>query len=232
MSLISCENISLGYDGNSVLSNLSLEINEGDYIYIVGENGSGKSTFIKALLSLKSISKGKITFSDSVARHGIGYLPQQNNVQRDFPASVYEIVLSGCLNSRGFRPFYSKSDKIKALENMKKMGIDSLLKKSYSELSGGQQQRVLFARALCATEKIIILDEPNTSLDPVATAEMYDLIEKINKNKITVIMVSHDVKSAVKYASHILHLGKKENFFGTTQDYLNSKIGREFIGGI
>ncbi|MBE6903752.1 MAG: metal ABC transporter ATP-binding protein [Ruminococcaceae bacterium] len=231
MSLLSCENISLGYDGNIILSDLSLEVNEGDYIYIVGENGSGKSTFIKALLSLKNVSKGKIKFSDGLKKYEIGYLPQQSDFQKDFPANVYEIVLSGCLNSRGLRPFYSKKEKNTALENMKKMGIENLLKKSYSELSGGQQQRVLFARALCATKKLLLLDEPYTGLDPVATLEMYNLIEKINKDGISVIMVSHDIKTAVKYASHILHLGNKEIFFGKTEDYLKSKFSKEFMGG-
>lgn len=230
MALITCQNVSLSYESNIVLSELSFTVNSGDYLCIVGENGSGKSTLIKALLSLKSIGKGSVLMSDGLLQTEIGYLPQQTNAQKDFPASVWEVVLSGCLNNRGLRPFYSVNEKEKARSNMKKLGVLDLERQSYRELSGGQQQRVLLARALCATKKLVLLDEPVSGLDPMVTNELYQLIKEINSEGITVIMVSHDVVSAVKYASHILHLQNKPLFFGATSDYIKSEAGKRFLG--
>ena len=223
-ALIKCENLSLGYEGRAIIENLSFEVNAGDYLCIVGENGSGKSTLMKTLLGLQSPLAGRITSGDGLLKNEIGYLPQQTVVQKDFPASVREVVLSGCQGHLGFRPFYSKADKALAAENMEKMGITALSGRCYRELSGGQQQRVLLARALCATRKIILLDEPVSGLDPKVTAEMYDLIESLNKNGITVITVSHDINAAVKYASHILHIGKNI-FFGTKDEYISDGAG-------
>lgn len=231
MSLICSENISLSYDNKTVVSSLSFCVNSGDYLCIVGENGSGKSTLVKALLSLKQPSKGKIVFSEELKQTQIGYLPQRIEIQSDFPASVWEIVLLGCLNRRGMRPFYSKSEKLLALENMEILGISDLKKQSYKELSGGQQQRVLLARALCATKKLLLLDEPVAGLDPVITKELYEVIKKINESGITIIMVSHDIKSAVQYASHILHIKNRPVFFGTTAQYIESETGKEYLGG-
>lgn len=226
---LSCENVTLGYENTVVTKNLNFIVSGGDYLCIVGENGSGKSTLIKTLLQLKSPLAGKITLGDGLKRREIGYLPQQTIVQRDFPASVQEIVLSGCLSRSGFRPFYNKDEKLLAHKNMRKLGICNLKKESYRHLSGGQQQRVLLARALCATQKMLLLDEPVTGLDPMASAEMYELVAKINKEDgITVIMVSHDIAAAVKYATHILHLGQEPLFFGTKEDYLKSDIGKVF----
>ena len=161
---------------------------------------------------------------------GIGYLPQQTVVQRDFPASVKEIVLSGCLRKSGLVPFYTKEQKNLAKDNMKKLGIENLEKCSYRELSGGQQQRVLLARALCASSKILLLDEPTAGLDPVATAELYSVIEGLNESGITIVMVSHDIQSAVKYAKHILHISHKPLFYGKTADYISSHVGKAFLG--
>lgn len=223
------KNVSLGYDGTVVTEGLNFTVSEGDYLYILGENGSGKSTLIKTLLDLKPQLSGEISMCADVKRNEIGYLPQQTLVQRDFPASVREIVLSGCINRCGLRPFYSKEERSLAADNMEKLGITHLAKRCYRELSGGQQQRVLLARAMCAARKMLLLDEPVTGLDPKATNEMYELIAGLNsKEKITIIMVSHDIHAAVKYASHILHIGSKQMFFGTKKDYLSSSVGKAF----
>ena len=221
-----CKNVTLGYEDGAVAENIDFKVNKGDYLFVLGENGSGKSTLVKTLLGLTPVLKGEI--SGSVSHKEIGYLPQQTLVQRDFPASVGEIVLSGCLSKCGLRPFYNKREKALAKENMERLGITNLEKRCYRELSGGQQQRVLLARALCATGSILLLDEPVTGLDPVATADMYTLIESLNKNGITIIMISHDTEAAEKYASHILHLGDNV-FYGTREEYMQSDIGKLFL---
>ena len=226
-----CRNASLGYEDGIVAENLDFTINKGDYLCILGENGSGKSTLIKAILGLKQQISGEIEWCGDVKKNEVGYLPQQTVVQKDFPASVREIVRSGCLAKCGLRPFYSKEEKELAENTMKQLEIDKLAKRCYRELSGGQQQRVLLARASCATRKMLLLDEPVTGLDPKAQLELYKLIAKLNREGITIIMVSHDIFSAVKYASHILHIGgKKQLFFGKTQDYAKSSTGKLFIG--
>ncbi len=231
MALLTCRDLSLGYDGHEIVHGLNFEINAGDYLCIVGENGSGKSTLMKTILGLQAPVGGKILTGDGLKQNEIGYLPQQTVVQRDFPASVWEIVLSGCGNRMGLRPFYNKTEKQIAKDNIEKMGLTSLSKRCYRELSGGQQQRVLLARALCATKKMLLLDEPVSGLDPKATAEMYELTERLNKNDgITVIMISHDIKSAVKYADRILHIGS-EIFFGTKDEYLKSEFASTFLKG-
>ena len=232
MALIRCENVSIGYEGQTVVKDLSFQIDAGDYLCIVGENGSGKSTLVKSLLGLKSVEKGQIVFGDGLRQNEIGYLPQQTDVQKDFPASVYEVVLSGRLNSRGIRPFYTSADKKAAFEKMKMLGISDLSRQCFRDLSGGQKQRVLLARALCATKTLLLLDEPVTGLDPIVTAEFYELIQRINKESgIAVVMVSHDIESAVKYATHILHLQEKVLFFGTAGAYQKSRVGQTFLGG-
>lgn len=232
MAQLTCENLVLGYEGRAVVRDLNFEVNSGDYLCIVGENGSGKSTLIKALLGLKKPMSGEIRYGGGLEADEIGYLPQQTMVQRDFPASVREIVLSGCLNRTGFRPFYNRQEKKKASESLERLGIRSLEKRCYRELSGGQQQRVLLARALCATRSMLLLDEPAASLDPDAMQEMYGLLEELNrKEKITVIMVSHDIPAAVAYASHILHVGKEPLFFGSKEDYVKSETGKKYFNG-
>lgn len=232
MALIRCENVSIGYEGQTVVKDLSFQIDAGDYLCIVGENGSGKSTLVKSLLGLKSVEKGQIVFGDGLRQNEIGYLPQQTDVQKDFPASVYEVVLSGRLNSRGIRPFYTSADKKTAFEKMKMLGISDLSRQCFRDLSGGQKQRALLARALCATKTLLLLDEPVTGLDPIVTAEFYELIQRINKESgIAVVMVSHDIESAVKYATHILHLQEKVLFFGTAGAYQKSRVGQTFLGG-
>ncbi len=222
MPLLTCRDLSLGYDGKTVVTGLNFTVNSKDYLCIVGENGSGKTTLMKALLRLQTPLAGTVTTGDGINRRQIGYLPQQTAVQKDFPASVYEVVLSGCLNRCGIRPFYSRKDKERVRQNMDKLEITPLAKRCYRELSGGQQQRVLLARALCAAEKILLLDEPVAGLDMHVTAEMYDIIEKLNRvDGMTIIMISHDIPAAVKYASHILHIGSPV-FYGTTREYLES----------
>lgn len=228
MAQLICENLAVGYDGKAILQNLNFEINAGDYLCIVGENGSGKSTLMKTILGLQPPVSGKITVGDGLKKTEIGYLPQQTSAQKDFPASVKEIVISGCQGRCGMRPFYTKEEKRLAADAMKKMQISEYAKRCYRELSGGQQQRVLLARALCATQKILLMDEPVSALDPKATAEMYTLIEKLNREDgITVIMISHDVQAAVHYASHILHIGNSV-FFGTRVEYLTGPFGKFF----
>lgn len=226
MALINCKNASLGYEGKAIVSGLSFEVCKGDYLCIIGENGSGKSTLMKTLLGQKNLMSGTIEFSDGLKQKEIGYLPQQTVVQRDFPASVKEIVRSGCLNSGGF--FFSKKQKKLAADSMEKLAISDIQDQCYRELSGGQQQRVLLARALCATQKLLVLDEPVAGLDPVVTQSFYKLISDINKEGITVIMVSHDINAAVTYASHILHIGHTPLFFGTKEDYLKSHVCKVF----
>jgi zinc transport system ATP-binding protein len=232
MSYISCKNVYLKYENISVVEDLSFNVEAGDYLCIVGENGSGKSTLIKSILGLKETASGHLHFGDGVTSKNIGYLPQQTTAQKDFPASVFEVVLSGCIGRKGGRIFFTKEQKRLALENMKKLDIIPLKNKCYRELSGGQQQRVLLARALCAADKMILLDEPVTGLDPLVTAEFYALLKKINKQYgITVIMVSHDLFAAVNNATHILHLQKNNSFFGNTAEYLISDIYKKFSGG-
>ncbi|MBU3878042.1 metal ABC transporter ATP-binding protein [Faecalicatena sp. AGMB00832] len=232
MALIKCENISIAYEGQTVVHDLSFEVGQADYLCIIGENGSGKSTLVKSLLGLKAPAKGKIILGDGLKQNEIGYLPQQTDVQKDFPASVYEVVLSGRLNSRGFRPFYTATDKEKARENMELLGIQDLERQCFRDLSGGQKQRVLLARALCATKKLLLLDEPVTGLDPIVTQEFYQLINEINKKSgIAVVMVSHDIESTMAYASHILHLQETALFFGSAMDYQRSEIGQAFLRG-
>ena len=227
MSQLTCTDLTLGYGSQQILSGLSFEVNAGDYLCIVGENGSGKTTLMKTILGLNKPLGGAIEFGDGVTARTIGYLPQQTDVQRDFPASVREIVISGCLGHDGFRPFYSKADKALALRSMERMNIENLSRRCYRELSGGQQQRVLLARALCATEKLLLLDEPVAGLDPKVTAEMYELIESLNKNDhVTIIMISHDVDKALQYASHILHIGS-DLFFGTREEYLSRQNSKK-----
>ena len=229
MSLLTVNNLTLGYNSTPILSNLNFEVEEGDYLCIVGENGSGKSTLMKTLLHLQKPLGGSIVFGDGLKQNEIGYLPQQTDIQKDFPASVYEIVLSGCQSRLGWRLFYNKDDKDLAKRNMERMNVLPLAKRSFRELSGGQQQRVLLARALCSTQKVLLLDEPISGLDPKVTAEMYELISKLNKEGITIIVISHDIGAALTYSKHILHLGK-ETFFGTKKEYLSSSLGKLFAG--
>lgn len=230
MSYIICKDLAVGYDGRAVASGLNFSIDKGDYLCIVGENGAGKSTLVKTLLGLLKPISGDIKFEDGLTAHDIGYLPQQTPVQKDFPATVWEIALSGTLPKCGIRPFYGRGEKRLARAQLERLGIWDIRKKCYRNLSGGQQQRVLLARALCAAQKILLLDEPVSGLDPRVTAEMYQLIKDLNKKDgITIIMISHDIAAAVKYATHILHIGE-HCFFGTKKQYLESSLGKAFTG--
>jgi zinc transport system ATP-binding protein len=228
MALLTIRDLSLGYESRTIAEGLNFTVNSGDYLCIVGENGSGKTTLMKTLLGLQEPIGGQILIGDGLRNNEIGYLPQQTVVQKDFPATVREIVLSGCQGRCGRRPFYGREEKRLAEENMERMGISALAGRCYRELSGGQQQRVLLARALCATQKVLLLDEPVSGLDPRVTAEMYSLIRTLNGDGITIIMISHDIAAAVKYASHILHIGAAV-FFGTRDEYLKSEAGRFFL---
>lgn len=230
MALLTCDQVTLGYEGQAVLTGVSFQVERGDYLCVVGENGSGKTTLMKTILGLQKPMSGKITFGGGLKQNEIGYLPQQTLVQRDFPATVREIVLSGCLARLGHRPFYGKAEKGLAIQNMKRMNLTELADRCYRELSGGQQQRVLLARALCATRKLLVLDEPVAGLDPRVTAEMYHLIRGLNREDgVTILMISHDLAAAVQEASHILHVGN-ELFFGTKEDYMRSALAGRLKG--
>ena len=220
MTQLTCQNLAVGYEGRAVLENLNFSVCPGDYLCIVGENGSGKSTLMKTILGLQPPVRGRVLTGDGLRKNEIGYLPQQTPVQRDFPASVREIVLSGCQGRCGGRPFYSKGEKQLAKTAMERMQVAALAKRCYRTLSGGQQQRVLLARALCAAQNMLLLDEPVSGLDPKVTGEMYGLIQRLNREDgVTILMISHDITATLTYASHILHLGRRV-FFGTKADYL------------
>ena len=232
MALIKCEDLAFAYSGETVLRGVSFSVNAGDYLCIVGENGSGKSTLMRGLLGLKEPSAGRITFGDGLKPNEIGYLPQQTDLQRDFPASVFEVALSGRLNSLGRRFFYSRADRAVTERNLERIGMLEFKNRCYQELSGGQQQRVLLARALNATSKLLLLDEPVAGLDPVATGEMYNILKLINLcDGVTVVMVSHDVNAAMRYATHILQLGHTQLYFGSVHDYVHSDAARILRGG-
>ena len=230
--LLKCEHVDFGYENQDAVIDVSLEVSTGDYICIVGENGSGKSTLMKGILGLLKPTEGKIEISEELKKAGIGYLPQQTAAQKDFPATVFEVVISGCLGKRGNRPFYSPKEKQTALSNLERLGIADLKKSCFRDLSGGQQQRALIARALCATDKLLILDEPITGLDPSAIQDFYNIIRKLNREEqVAILMVSHDMANIVRQAGKILHLQQKALFWGTVQDYLKSGIGNQFLGG-
>ncbi len=233
MAILSCKNLNVQYDNQVALKNVNFDLEDGDYLCIIGDNGSGKSTLMKSILGLVTPKSGSIQYGSQLKNHDIGYLPQQTVVQRDFPASVYEVVLSGCLNKRGWRPFYSKEEKQRALNNLKKLKIEQLKDKCYRDLSGGQQQRVLIARALCASEKILLLDEPVTGLDPVTTKHLYDIIEELNRDyKMSIIMVTHDMNSGLEHATKILRLNKEVVFYGTPDEYLCFTNSCHHIGAV
>ena len=219
MPQIVCEHLFLGYEGETIVKDLSFSVDAGMYLCIVGENGAGKSTLMKAILGLHRPLSGRIVFGDGLKKREIGYLSQQTDVQKDFPASVREIVLSGFQGRMGFRPFYNREEKERAAQNMERMGVADLAEHCYRDLSGGQQQRVLLARSLCAAEKLLLLDEPVSGLDPVVTADMYRIIAELHRSGVTIVMITHDVAEALPCATHILHLGRRV-FFGTREEYL------------
>lgn len=230
MQLLKCENIYMNYDSTKAVNGVTFTVDEGDFLCIVGENGAGKSTLLKGILGLQKISEGNVVFN-GIKKSEIGYLPQKTQVQKDFPAGVKEVVLSGRLGGKK-KLFYSSVDKAVADENMEIMKIASIKNKSFNELSGGQQQRVLLARALCATDRLLLLDEPTTGLDPFVTEDMYKLISHLNKEHgVTIIMVTHDVKSAVQYANKILCMEHDGDFFGTTGEYLKTPAAKKILGG-
>ncbi|MCM1321338.1 MAG: ABC transporter ATP-binding protein [Bacteroides sp.] len=227
MSILSCRDLEVRYGSYTAVKNVSISVNAGDYICIVGANGSGKSTLLKALLGLIPAYSGTIEQNPQA----VGYLPQQTPAQRDFPASVQEIVLSGCIHSKSKLPFISKKDRETAQQKLELLHIESLKKKSYRNLSGGQQQRVLLARALCAAKQLLVLDEPAAGLDPTVTDELYEIIRALNKTeKTAVLMVSHDIHRALKNATHILHMNKSPAFYGTAEAYRQSAAFSVFAG--
>ena len=230
--ILNCENVSLSYDGHTVANDINFTVNEGDYLCILGENGSGKTTLINALLGLKKVAGGKLTYGEGVCARNIGYLPQKQSSNADFPACVREIVRTGFLGKRGFRPYYSLAERQRAQRIMELLGVAKFASRSMDELSGGQQKRVLLSRALCSAEKLLILDEPTAALDPIVTEEVYEMTAKLNREHgLSVIMVSHDVMAATKYANRILHIKHEQLFFGSTEEYLATDLAKAYIGG-
>ncbi len=231
-TIIEVKNLNMSYERVEVLHGVSFDIGAGEWLSIVGENGSGKTTLLKGIAGLLPIKSGEIKFGGGVTRKTIGYLPQQTAIQRDFPACVHEVVLSGCTGANKILGLHSAADKKRAHEAIHELGIEAIHHRPYCDLSGGQQQRVLLARAFCATQKLLLLDEPVTGLDPMISAEMYASIKLLNeKHGVAVIMVSHDIAGAVKYSDKILHIGHKVEFFGTTDEYKKTELGRRFVVG-
>lgn len=233
MAQLRCENISVGYEDGIVVSDVSFELNRGDYVCIVGENGAGKSSLLKGILGLAKIQGGKLEYGDGMSRADVGYLPQQKDYQKNFPATVKEVVMSGFLNKMGLRPYYNRAEKAKAMVILSDFGMADYVRASFGSLSGGQKQRVLLARAMCATDKLLLLDEPTTGLDPVATEELYELLKRLNREKkTTILMVSHDLNKAVSDAGLILHVNKRSGcgYFGPADKYLDSEAARHFLG--
>jgi len=228
MKICECKKLNIGYNEKSICKDISFVVESGEYICIIGENGCGKSTLLKTLLGLNKPISGKVVFDKNFNKSLIGYLPQQTDSQRDFPAIVREVVLSGFINRMGFRPFYNKLEKEKCMEVCKFLGIQDLLKKSYRDLSGGQQQRVLLARALCATNDLLVLDEPTNALDARSQVKLYELISELNKQGITIIMVSHNIEKVINYASHIIYLKDTPQFIGSKEDFLKSEYAKIF----
>ncbi|MDR1600536.1 MAG: metal ABC transporter ATP-binding protein [Oscillospiraceae bacterium] len=231
-TLIRCRDVSFSYDSVAALRGVSFEVNAGDALCVVGENGSGKSTLMSLLLRLKAPQSGSIVFDGGLRADQVGYLPQQTAAQKDFPASVREVVMSGRLSSRRWQPFYTRADRAMAERHMEKLGVLSLANRCYRELSGGQQQRTLLARALCATKTLLLLDEPVAGLDPLATSDLYQMIDAIRSDGVTIIMVSHDVQSVMRHATSILHLRVDPLFFGGVGEYAASATGRRFLTNI
>lgn len=231
MSYVCCEELCLAYEGRPVVKDLSFAVEAGDYVCIVGENGSGKTTLVKTLVGLKRPMSGNIIFGDGITGKDIGYVPQTVHSGRDFPATVYEVVTGGLLGKMGLRPFFTHEEKKRAHKAMERLGIKELKNKCFRELSGGQRQRVQLARAILAAEKLLVLDEPASGLDPVITSQLYGILKELNENDgMSVIMVSHDIPSAVRYATKILHIERESSFFGTTEEYRKNRMGKHFLG--
>ena len=232
MAQITCDKLNVSYGNQKALIDVSFQVQAGDYVCVVGSNGSGKSTLLKAMLGLLPIKAGSIIFDSSIKKGQVGYLPQHMNVQSDFPASVYEVVISGCLSLTKLRPFYTKKEKELVNQNLRKLEIEDLKHKSFKNLSGGQQQRVLLARALCSSEKILFMDEPINGLDPKVAKDFYELVNKLNKEEgLTVFMTSHDIREAMKYANKVIHLDHSLLFYGDINEYLVSEVSERLIGG-
>lgn len=233
MAQLTCQDLSVGYEGKAVLQDLNFSVHSGDYLCIVGENGAGKSTLMRTILGLQPPIRGKVLTGDGLRPNEIGYLPQQTQVQKDFPASVWEIVLSGCQGRCGRRPFYRRAEKQLAEHTLEKLHIAPLARRCYRELSGGQQQRVLLARALCAAGDLLVLDEPVTGLDPAAADDLYRTLRYLNRTEgMAVVMVTHDIRSALRDATAILHAGRNQWFLGTPREYLASPYGKRFGGDL
>ncbi len=219
-NLITAQNITLAFDGHTAAENVSFTLARGDYLCVVGENGSGKSTLLRAVTGEIKPVAGRLMISPELRRAGIGYLPQQSKIQRDFPASVREVVVSGCVRRDNTGLFWKRKSKKRAAEYMKLLHVDALADKCFGELSGGQRQRVLLARAMCASDLLLLLDEPMNGLDPEAAHEMYHAVRMLNRERgLAIMMVSHDVGCALHEAGHVLSMCRGHSFYGTVEEY-------------
>ena len=231
MNIITVESLTVFNERTLALDNVSFSVKAGEFLTVIGENGAGKSTLVRVMLGIQKTDRGSVTLERSVAGK-IGYLPQQSDAQREFPAAVREVVLSGNIGQTGFFPIYSRAQKARAAATMEMLGLTPLAGKNYRALSGGQQQRVLLARALCAADKVLLLDEPTTGLDPLVTKELYETVSHLCRaHGMTVIMVSHDLAGVLKYTDRILHLKNKLLFCGSVDEYKETPLGKAFAGG-
>lgn len=229
--LLTCRKLVPGYGARAVAGEIDIDVSEGDGLCVVGGNGTGKSTFLRTLLGLQPALSGEVSFNPSLRPGDIGYLPQQNPLQRDFPATAREVAMSGCQAMRGTRPFFRERERAIANEAMGRFGVAAFADRPYRELSGGQRQRVLLARALCAGRRLLVLDEPATGLDPGAAAELYAAMAELHRGGLATISVTHDMAGGLEGATHILDLGRAKPFFGPMAEWARSRPGNGGKGG-
>lgn len=224
-SIIKIENLSAGYDQKTVLHDINLEISEKDFLGIIGPNGGGKTTLMKVILGFLKPSEGKITFYDNgmpVEQLEIGYLPQYNSIDKKFPISIYEVILSGLNRQKSLFSRFTKEHHERVKETISMMGLEGMENKPIGQLSGGQMQRALLGRAIVSNPKAIILDEPNTYIDKRFEARLYSLLEEINKQR-AVILVSHDIGSVLQTVKSIACVN------GTLDYHPQSEVSAEWI---
>ncbi len=210
MNIIECKKLSLGYSGSVYVKDVSFALEKGRYLCIIGENGSGKSTLLKGILGLLPPLKGSVELS--IKRSELGYLPQLTQTRRDFPATAAEVVLSGLAATSGMTPFYKRSERALALACMEKTGTENLFRRRFGELSEGQKRRVLLSRALISGRKLLVLDEPVAGLDPEHALELYKIIENLKSEKMTMLIVTHDLDAA-RNADMLLCLNAGETVY-------------------
>ena len=218
------DNVSLGYEGRPVVENISFSLKKGENLCLVGANGSGKSTLIKGILGLIPAQRGQIDVKCGLNK--VSYLAQIHAVDRDFPATVREIVMSGTQVSARRLPFYTQKDRARAAEAMERLKISAFAGRRIGQLSVGQQQRVLLARAIARQPELLILDEPCSALDPEITAEMYGLFDQLKRELgLTMLISTHDWAYVRRAADRVLELGRQVEFIGTVEDWVAARGG-------